>query len=84
MLRPAITVFDAGHAIGAGHAALHAPIDAADPFAWLVGYALREGHRRDPELGQCVACGDTAPRCYAWQVGWFMQRASLAGARPRP
>lgn len=81
MLRPAITVFDHGQAV------IEAPVDAADPLAWLVGYALREDHRRDPQLGQCTACGDTAEHCPAWQVGWALQRASLgpgAAAEPAP
>lgn len=72
MIRPPIVVFSAGKA------AVGAPADAADSFAWLVGLALREAHRRDPELGQCPACGSTAEHCQEWRTGWALMRASLA------
>lgn len=55
-----------------------APADARDPFAWLTGTALRELHRRDPDLGRCENCSSTEAHCPYALLGWEIARQALA------
>ena len=54
-----------------------APSDARLPFQWLTGFALRELHQHDPELGQCRGCGSTERHCPFALLGWEAMRQAL-------
>lgn len=63
---------------------VHAPSDAALPFQWLTGFALRELHRHDPALNQCTSCGSADRHCPYALLGWQVMRQALTDPESLP